>query len=207
MKTIKHGHASTNNSGASPEYKSWTAMKQRCLNPKNTSYTYYGGRGIKICDRWILSFMDFLKDMGPRPPNKTLDRIDNDGNYCPENCRWATNKEQCANKRPIHGITITANGKTQSLILWAKETGISYSVLNMRITRGWPSEDVIGIPLGNKGSRYQVKKDIGEIKPPSIQELEELKVVISVGAVSFENQCKIIKAFDELIKFRNQNQG
>src|SRR5262245_50647914 len=77
-----HGHAGRNGKGDSPTYRSWLKMKARCLNSKNRSFSYYGGRGIRVCERW-LSFKNFLEDMGERPTGKSIDRIDNDGNYEP----------------------------------------------------------------------------------------------------------------------------
>lgn len=93
----KHNHSSA--SGKSSTYMSWGSMKQRCLNKKHKRYYDWGGRGIKICDRWLNSFKNFLEDMGERPKGMTLDRINNNGNYEPSNCRWSTSKQQASNKR------------------------------------------------------------------------------------------------------------
>lgn len=96
-KYVKHGH---NRPGrVSREYNSYTSMKTRCLNKNSPNYCNYGGRGIRICQRWLDGFENFLEDMGNRPPGKTLDRINVDGDYEPSNCRWATLSEQQRNKQ------------------------------------------------------------------------------------------------------------
>lgn len=120
-------------------YDVWVSMKSRCLNKKDKSYKNYGGRGIKICDRW-LSFQNFYEDMGEPPKGKTLDRIDNDGDYFPPNCRWATRAQQNRNHR--RNVVITWKGKTQTLADWSKETGIKYFTLRGRLKKGWVLPDL-----------------------------------------------------------------
>lgn len=100
---------------------SWYNMMSRCYNPKNAAYRNYGGRGIKVCEEWH-SYENFKRDMKPMPKGKTLDRIDNDGNYCKENCRWATMKEQRANQRDR--VTFEWLGFEKSVLEWAEFLGI-----------------------------------------------------------------------------------
>ncbi len=135
----------------SAEHNSWRGMRYRCCNPSNKDYPYYGGRGIGVCERWLQSFEAFYADMGPRPQGTTLDRIDNDGPYSPENCRWATISEQNSNQRKAEyrsdGRQLTYNGKTQTVSQWASEMGLPYEVLRRRIMmRGWEIEKALFTP-------------------------------------------------------------
>lgn len=105
----------------SPEYQVWHSMKKRCHDQKNGRYRDYGGRGIYVCEEWRNSFANFFADMGPRPDGMTLDRLNNDGPYCVDNCRWATDEEQRANKRQpkryannrtgIRGVSLLCTGR------------------------------------------------------------------------------------------------
>lgn len=127
-------------------YNTWSKMTQRCENPANRSYARYGGRGITVCERWH-SFENFFADMGEPPtPEYQLDRIDNNGNYAPENCRWATRKMQANNRG--NGVFATLNGKTQTLAQWSDATGLPYHVIYQRIVRlRWSDEQALTTPV------------------------------------------------------------
>lgn len=133
QRRLKHGRTETR------EYQSWCNMKGRCHTPNKTGYEYWGGRGIKVCDAWIESFETFLRDMGPCPQGMTLDRKDNDGDYAPGNCRWASHEVQSNNQSS--NIRITHNGKTQTVAQWAQELGIKYHTLYRRaVIKGEPPQ-------------------------------------------------------------------
>jgi len=120
----------------SPVYKSWAGMIRRCTYPDGTDYARYGGRGITVCERWLV-FENFLADMGPsHVPGLTIERKDNDGPYSPDNCRWATMKEQCENRSSTHLLTDPATGETCTISEWAKRTGISRLTIHSRIRLG-----------------------------------------------------------------------
>jgi hypothetical protein len=106
-------------------------MLKRCYSKKSGKYPDYGGRGITVCDRWRESFENFLVDMGEAPAKMEIDRIDNDGDYRPGNCQWATEKDQARHRRSSRMITY--NGKTQCLAGWAEELGMSSSLLTWRL--------------------------------------------------------------------------
>jgi hypothetical protein len=115
-----------------PGYKTWSMMRNRCRNPRAQNFKYYGGRGITVCERWA-SFANFITDMGP-PPSRahSIDRIDNDGNYVPGNCRWATQSQQTRNARRSRMVTF--DGMTKSLMQWAEDLSMPYTMLHQRLT-------------------------------------------------------------------------
>lgn len=127
------------------EFRIWDQMKQRCLNPKHKNYSYYGGRGIRIHEDWLRSFVAFLEAVGSRPSTRhSLDRINVNGNYEPGNVRWATKKEQGRNIR--RNRLVTANDKTQTLADWADETGLPYNTIYSRLRLGWSDDRIVNEP-------------------------------------------------------------
>lgn len=121
-------------------------MKNRCNNPKDINYGNYGGRGIRVCDRWA-SYENFRNDMGQKPNGYHLDRIDNDGNYEPVNCRWVTHSQNARNMRK--SIMITWNGETKQLTDWSDHFGWPHNILSLRYHRGWSVEKMMTTPPRN----------------------------------------------------------
>jgi len=122
----------------------WNCMKQRCYNNNNKGYKNYGGRGIAVCDEWKNNFMSFLKDMGDVPVNMSIDRINNNGNYCKENCKWSTKTEQNRNRRS----NIKIDGVCISII--SKELGGANSLVSKRLKRGWSIKKAITLKSNDR---------------------------------------------------------
>lgn len=133
---VQHGMSNT------PTWRSWKAMRERCLTEGSKDYPRYGGAGITVCERWATSFEAFLEDMGERPPGTSIDRYpDRTGNYEPGNCRWATDLEQQRNRRSTKLHTL--HGKTQCQTAWAEEYGIKKNTLSFRLKKGMTLEDAL----------------------------------------------------------------
>ena len=138
-----------------PLYDVWRGIKQRCHNPRSKPYPQYGGRGIYVCDEWRASFAAFSQDMGERPEGYTLDRIDNNGPYSPENCRWTDWVTQQNNRRD--NVTLTLGERTFSVSAWAKELNMSQATLWFRLKDGWSVERALTEPV-NTNRRNRLAK-------------------------------------------------
>jgi hypothetical protein len=139
MKHERHGMRNTKT------YRSWSEMRQRCNNPNSDKYKYYMERGIRVCDEWNGSFVKFFNDMGERPENHTLDRINVDKGYFKENCRWASTKEQARNKRDNR--VIEYNGNKRCMSEWAEIYGIKVGTLWRRLNKGMQPPECF-LPVG-----------------------------------------------------------
>lgn len=130
----------------------WNNMKKRCYNENNNSYCFYGAKGVVVCDEWVHdfnAFRDWALSHGYRD-DLTIDRIDSNGNYSPDNCRWATPKEQAYNRSSNH--VITYNGKTMTMTEWAESLGMNYRTLSKRIRDGWAIERALTTPVDTRYS-------------------------------------------------------
>lgn len=143
-----------------PESVIWHGLTSRCFSPNNAAFDRYGGRGITVCERWRgpYGFANFLSDMGPRPsPAHSIERIDNNGNYEPTNCVWATSVQQGRNKRNNH--VIEYNGESLCLSAWAERLGIQGGTLLHRIRSGWPIEKALTTPVDRRRWRKAKRRD------------------------------------------------
>jgi hypothetical protein len=157
---MSHGESGWKDRKPTPEFQAWKKARARCQTPSDARYASYGGRGIRVCDRWQ-KYENFLADMGRRPsPLHSLDRIDNDGNYEPGNCRWATASEQQRNMR--NNNLITAFGETLCMQDWVKRAGIDAKSIKFRLEHGWTPEEAVSEP---RGSRGRVKRELVEEVP------------------------------------------
>ena len=148
---IKNHHSKTHGMTNTREHTSWAAMRYRCNNPNNPDYWRYGGRGITVCRRWSENFENFFTDMGKRPLNCSLDRIDNNGDYSKENCRWATPLEQNRNTSVVRLYEL--NGERRCVADFSSIYGINISTIKNRMRRlGWTIQKALLTPLDNRGS-------------------------------------------------------
>lgn len=146
---IKHGMVGTR------IYGIWNSMRQRCTNPKNSAYRSYGGRGITCCKEWLDSFPAFFADMGLPPKGCSLDRKDNSLGYSKANCHWASRKQQGNNRRS--NVFLTAHGKTQTLMQWADELGVTDQCIRSRLEVGWDLDRALSAPSQTPSRK---KKDL-----------------------------------------------
>lgn len=152
-KRLKHGH--TAGGKVSPEYNSWAQMLTRCNNPGDKNFKDYGGRGIKVCGLWV-EFKNFYADMGERPKGTTLDRIDNNGDYCQGNCRWATQEQQHRNKRSNR--LLSCRGVTQCAQAWADQLKMSKHTLFTRLRLGWSMKQIVDTPVRSYECRTLIRR-------------------------------------------------
>lgn len=157
-RNFRHGKAGTR------LYRVWSNMKRRCYDPKNNRYKHYGGKGVKVCDEWqdFLSFEKWAISAGYKQDAEygecTIDRIDVDGNYEPNNCRWTDIKTQCYNR--TSNKLLTYKGKTQTLTEWEKEIGCGKYIIGNRLLKGWSVEDALEIPIGGRRGKRKADKTI-----------------------------------------------
>lgn len=141
----------THGMAESAEYRTWRHIKERCGNPANRDYKNYGARGIAVCGRWMESFANFYADMGPRPTARhTIERLNNDGPYAPDNCAWKPRAEQNANRRNTRQLTHA--GATRTVQEWARLMGVDWKLIDGRLRYGWPVARAITDPLRQRSA-------------------------------------------------------
>lgn len=167
-----------------PTYSSWCSMYHRCINPRSKAYAQYGGRGIKVHELWhpdrYDGFENFLKDMGPRPSLRhSIDRIDNDGNYEPGNCRWATATTQASNRK--NNLNLTAFGTTMCISQWAKRVGFSTCCIRHRLKIGMSVEQALTMTteeaLQRRIERNRSERQKGK-RHPNMAEVSDARLIL-----------------------------
>ncbi len=156
---VQKERSSSHSLTSHPLYGTWRKMIERCENPENKSYPNYGGRGITVCERWH-QVENFVSDMQDSySPGLTIERVDNNQGYFPDNCTWATKAEQADNRRTGHKVTF--NGKTQSILKWSKELNLNYGTLWTRIAIwGWSPEKALTTPPLSKDQRMEIARNV-----------------------------------------------
>ena len=156
---VKHGgQVGAREGNGNRTYKLWSAMKDRCFNPGSKHYHRYGGRGITMCKEWVEDYAAFISAVGERPEGATLDRIDNNGNYEPNNVRWATKQEQANNR--VTNVVITHEGLTMTLADWARHKGWKYGLLTSRWKKGLRGDELLASPEYERGKLVEHKGEL-----------------------------------------------
>lgn len=156
IKSCAHCCHKTHGQSKTREHRLWVNMKYRCSGVNGPDYANYGGRGIKVCDRWVDSFENFLADMGPAPSDKhSIERIRVSGDYGPGNCKWATSREQANNRRDNR--VITYKGISKNLIEWSRELRMNSNTIRNRLVRGWTVDDAFNKPIDDTKYRKGYK--------------------------------------------------
>lgn len=142
-RATRHGYARVGQQRR--EWRIWKGLKDRCCNPRHSSYPDYGGRGVRLCERWQENFIHFLQDLGDCPEEDSqIDRISSSGNYEPGNCRWVSPSENCNNRR--NNRLLTYQGETLTATQWARKNGVKTELIYDRLERGWPVERILSQP-------------------------------------------------------------
>jgi hypothetical protein len=192
----QHGFASHVN--PSRTYRIWMGMKTRCTNPNSDQWQNYGGRGVKVCDRWLHSFECFLEDMGEPPSTRhSIERIDVDGNYEPDNCTWIPLEDQQYNRR--NSLRLEFQGKTQALALWAKELGLDVHLLQNRLKLGWTVERAFTTPVDRRFGHLSLHTFQGKTQSLSAWS-RELKINRATLEKRLRSGWSIEKAFSTPVK-------
>jgi len=150
-------HGSCKNYQRTPEYGTWSAMKERCNCTSNPRYKDYGGRGISVCERWSSSFDEFLKDMGKKPSKKhSLDRIDNNTGYSKDNCRWSIPTEQNRNTRVV--LFVAIDGVSKTTYQWSEESKVHPKTIQARLKLGWTAKEAVFTPTSLSNKLVTIRK-------------------------------------------------